>query len=188
MSIWRRRKRDKEGGSWWKGEVGAYLERENQQKADEHAAEDAATANRLELESQLAAAEKEYQNLPTSLRERYASDARRVGTYSDTPEWQQGLTTEVNAGLPGAQYTNLQRQNAIRAQLGMDALSLDPANAPARQDYQPTQNTPASAPDTAGVGATSESTEGGGVADQSQFSGMKSGNRQRQGAIAKALR
>lgn len=188
MSIWRRRKRDKEGGSWWKGEVGAYLERENQKKAEEHAAEDALTSNRLELESQLSAAEKEYSDLPATLRDRYTGDARRVGVYSDTPEWQAGLSSEVNAGLPGAQYANLQRQNAIRSQLGMDALPTAPQAAPAQQ-YQPTTPEPVGTP--APLDANNvpvEAAEGGGVAGQSAYSGVKGGNKPRQAAISKAAR
>lgn len=66
--------------------------------------------------------EKEYDTIPDTLRSQYEHDARRAGTFAETPQFRSGLESEVGAGARGARVANVARQNALRKLLGMPEL------------------------------------------------------------------
>jgi len=60
----------------------------------------------------------DYDKIPTMLNDKYTQYARRAGTYGDTPEFQVGLKSEVQAGARGARTAAAARINALKKSLG----------------------------------------------------------------------
>lgn len=75
--------------------------------------------SREQMDAERGELEKQYASLPQMLRDSYTGSARKAGTYADTPEWQKGLSSEVQAGARGARVPLTARIQALRRALGM---------------------------------------------------------------------
>jgi len=60
----------------------------------------------------------DYNNIEPTIRNKYIDAAKKAGTYSDTGEFQNGLNSEVQAGVRGARVDAVGRINALRKQMG----------------------------------------------------------------------
>lgn len=68
--------------------------------------------------AELSAAMKEYNDVPTMLRQNYLDASKRAGTYGNTAEFNSGLESEVVAGSRGARIGLASRINALKKALG----------------------------------------------------------------------
>lgn len=69
-------------------------------------------------QEELTAAEKDYGLIPDRLKENYTNAAIKAGTYANTPEFAQGLDSEVQAGARGARFEAEARINSLRKAMG----------------------------------------------------------------------
>lgn len=90
-------------------------------------AQDSASMHRVKT-GELGELERDYQNIPNSLRDKYTAAAQAAGTYGNTDQFKTGLDSEVQAGTRGARLENIGRQNAIRQYLGMNPLEGEATN------------------------------------------------------------
>jgi len=100
---------------------------------------------------------KDYDKIPTMLRDKYTQFAQRAGTYGNTPEFQAGLNSEVQAGARGARVEAASRINALRRSLGM-AEDFNPENYQASQGnatQEALRNSPTTPPTDNGTTTTS---------------------------------
>ena len=126
--------------------------KEQAQKAEAYGIEQAQRAAR---EQELSDLQRDFEKTPELLRTRYTSDAQRAGTYSNTGEFASGLDSEVEAGIPGARASNMARQQALQAELGLPVTTYDtsaaeptppPVAAPAATSTQTGSVTPQAIP------------------------------------------
>lgn len=65
---------------------------------------------------------KDYEGIDAKMREHATADARRAGTYADTREFNTQLEGEAQARGRGLKAMSRERQNSLRAKLGLTAL------------------------------------------------------------------
>lgn len=71
-------------------------------------------------QADLDAAMKDYEGIEGNIKQQYTDAARRAGTYADTPEFQSGLGSEIQAGVRGARTNAVARINAMRRAMGIN--------------------------------------------------------------------
>ena len=69
-------------------------------------------------QAELDAAMKEYEDVPTLIRNKYSEASKKAGTYAATPEFASGMDSEVLAGSRGARVGLAARINALRRAMG----------------------------------------------------------------------
>ena len=128
MSFWSRRNKRYTGGA---DPAATYLQDQQDAAEQAHEAEayGIAQAARAAQEQELSDLQRDFENTPELLRTRYTSDAQRAGTFSNTGEFASGLDSEVEAGIPGARASNMARQQALQAELGLPVSAYDPSAA-----------------------------------------------------------